>query len=224
THVGAASFSYKAVMDGIRAGRVWVDHGGLISGPDSSASRPVAARAPLGGALRRPPRRPGRPGRPHQPRPTAPTGPKGSSPSLGPRRRHPGRCHSTGLRTRTPSPTPTTKVVGSLRGGQVHQRRPALARTPSARLELGDLGYIRLRGTDGNRHRRPGVGGAAVDPVGPAMDALGGRRRPVEGISFWFYSPTRCGSSPHEHVLTVRRPPRPRGGRRHDDPPARPTT
>jgi len=28
THVGAESFSYASVMDAIRAGRVWVDHGG----------------------------------------------------------------------------------------------------------------------------------------------------------------------------------------------------
>ena len=37
THVGASSFSYRAVMDGLRAGRVWVDHGGLISGLDARA-------------------------------------------------------------------------------------------------------------------------------------------------------------------------------------------
>jgi hypothetical protein len=34
THVGSADFSYASVMDGLRAGRVWVDHGGLISGLD----------------------------------------------------------------------------------------------------------------------------------------------------------------------------------------------
>lgn len=34
THVGATSFSYAAVMNGIREGRIWVDHGGLISGLD----------------------------------------------------------------------------------------------------------------------------------------------------------------------------------------------
>ncbi|MGR6917274.1 hypothetical protein ACU635_23820 [[Actinomadura] parvosata] len=32
THAGAEDFSYRAVMDALRAGRVWVDHGGLISG------------------------------------------------------------------------------------------------------------------------------------------------------------------------------------------------
>src|SRR5262249_27724217 len=30
THVGATDFSYAAVMDGLRAGRVWVTHGGLV--------------------------------------------------------------------------------------------------------------------------------------------------------------------------------------------------
>ena len=34
THVGSCNFSYASVMDGLRAGRVWVDHGGLISGLD----------------------------------------------------------------------------------------------------------------------------------------------------------------------------------------------
>src|SRR5262249_30560497 len=34
THVGASDFSYAAVMAGLRAGHVWVDHGGLISGID----------------------------------------------------------------------------------------------------------------------------------------------------------------------------------------------
>lgn len=53
THVGATAFAYGAVMDGIRAGRIWVDHGGLISGLDVQA-RVAGARhrgTPLGGVL-----------------------------------------------------------------------------------------------------------------------------------------------------------------------------
>jgi hypothetical protein len=34
THVGAARFSYAAVMEGLRAGRVWVDHGRLLDALD----------------------------------------------------------------------------------------------------------------------------------------------------------------------------------------------
>ncbi len=52
THVGSDGFSYGAVMDGIRAGRIWVDHGQLISGLDVRALR----RRPLGHPRRRPAR------------------------------------------------------------------------------------------------------------------------------------------------------------------------
>jgi hypothetical protein len=56
THVGAASHSYRGVMDGIRSGRVWVDHGGLLSGVDVrvrvAGDRRRDAGTPLGGVLR----------------------------------------------------------------------------------------------------------------------------------------------------------------------------
>ena len=50
THVGADGFSYAAVMDGIRAGRIWVDHGQLISGLDVRLSG-GGRWSTLGGAL-----------------------------------------------------------------------------------------------------------------------------------------------------------------------------
>ena len=34
THVGAAKRSYLSVMEGLRASRVWVDHGALLKGID----------------------------------------------------------------------------------------------------------------------------------------------------------------------------------------------
>ena len=34
THIGATDYAYAAVMDGLRAGRVWVDHGGLLDSLD----------------------------------------------------------------------------------------------------------------------------------------------------------------------------------------------
>jgi hypothetical protein len=54
THVGTTAFSYAAVMDGIRAGRIWVDHGGLIAGLDVRAriAGTRGGRTPLGGVLR----------------------------------------------------------------------------------------------------------------------------------------------------------------------------
>jgi hypothetical protein len=50
THVGAVAPSYAAVMDGIRAGRMWVDHGGLLDGLDVRL-RAGGQEVPLGGVL-----------------------------------------------------------------------------------------------------------------------------------------------------------------------------
>ena len=44
--------------------------------------------------------------------------------------------------------------------------------------------YLRLRGTDGNRSA-VGLGGAGVDPVGPAMDVLGAAD---PWTDLWFYT------------------------------------
>ncbi len=46
THVGADGFSYAAVMDGIRAGRIWVDHGAAAQRPRRARSRAAADGAP----------------------------------------------------------------------------------------------------------------------------------------------------------------------------------
>ncbi|MGO1057461.1 PHP domain-containing protein [Crossiella sp. CA198] len=57
THVGATDFSYGAVMNGIRAGRVWVDHGALIAGLDiqlRTTGHGLQHQATLGGTLTAP--------------------------------------------------------------------------------------------------------------------------------------------------------------------------
>jgi hypothetical protein len=51
THVGSSGFDYRRVMAGLRAGRVWVSHGDLISGldlraPPSAAGCGCATRTP----------------------------------------------------------------------------------------------------------------------------------------------------------------------------------
>jgi hypothetical protein len=55
TNVGTSSFSYKAVMDGLRAGRVWGDHGRLTKGLDArvrvAGDRRGDSGTPLGGAV-----------------------------------------------------------------------------------------------------------------------------------------------------------------------------
>ncbi|MFB7337894.1 PHP domain-containing protein [Streptomyces adustus] len=176
THVGAASFSYKAVMDGIRAGRVWVDHGGLISGLNAqlrSGNRAVT----LGGAL---------------------TVRRGSQVDLvveislanGPNWAQfvPKLARVDVVQGDVTGPvadkdtfvTPATKVVKSF---EVNKSTGAVRLTYS----LGRVDkpvYVRLRGTDGNRSA-VGLRGAAVDPAGPAMDVIGDAD-PWKDL--WFYS------------------------------------
>ncbi|MGW2821909.1 PHP domain-containing protein [Streptomyces sp. NPDC001443] len=176
THVGAASFSYKAVMDGIRAGRVWVDHGGLISGLNAqlrSGNRAVT----LGGAL---------------------TVRRGSQVDLvveislanGPNWAQfvPKLARVDVVQGDVTGPvadkdtfvTPATKVVRSF---EVNKSTGAVRLTYS----LGRVDkpvYVRLRGTDGNRSA-VGLRGAAVDPAGPAMDVIGDAD-PWKDL--WFYS------------------------------------
>ncbi|MFE9609625.1 histidinol-phosphatase [Streptomyces sp. NPDC006012] len=176
THVGASSFSYQAVMDGIRAGRVWVDHGGLISGLDArlrSGSRSVT----LGDSL-------------YVRRGSQVDlvieislagGPNWSQfvPELA--RVDVIQGDVTGrVADKDAFTTPNTKVVKSF---EVNRS------TGSVRLaySLGRVDkpvYVRLRGTDGNRSA-VGLNGAAVDPAGPAMDVLGDAD-PWKDL--WFYS------------------------------------
>ncbi|MEV5709658.1 PHP domain-containing protein [Actinoallomurus sp. NPDC052274] len=179
THVGATSFSYAAVMQALREGRVWVDHGGLISGLDvrvrvaGSGQRGV----PLGGVLHI---RDGSrveltvtvdlAGRPNWAQfvPTLArvdviqgdvTGPASDKDTF---------------------VAPNTKVVKSYEVGK---------NTGSVTFvhSLGAVDkpvYLRLRGTDGNRGA-VGLRGAAVDPHGPAIDALGDAD-PWKDL--WFYT------------------------------------
>ncbi|MGI5453007.1 PHP domain-containing protein [Streptomyces sp. CA-249302] len=176
THVGAASFSYQSVMDGIRAGRVWVDHGGLISGLDARL-RGGGRAVTLGGVL-------------HVRRGSQvdlvvevslANGPNWAQfvPALA--RVDVVQGDVTGpVADKDSFATPNTKVVKSFEVNKA---------TGSVRLtySLGRLDkpvYVRLRGTDGNRGA-VGINGAAVDPAGPAMDVLGDAD-PWKDL--WFYS------------------------------------
>ncbi|MFG3288612.1 PHP domain-containing protein [Streptomyces sp. NPDC048179] len=176
THVGSASFSYKAVMDGIRAGRVWVDHGGLISGLNAqlrSGSRAVT----LGDVL-------------HVKKGSQvdlvieislANGPNWAQfvPSLA--RVDVIQGDVTGaVADKDTFATPATKVVKSF---DVNKSTGSVRLTYS----LGRLDkpvYVRLRGTDGNRSA-VGINGAAVDPAGPAIDVLADAD-PWKDL--WFYS------------------------------------
>ncbi|MFG1996059.1 twin-arginine translocation signal domain-containing protein [Actinoplanes sp. NPDC048988] len=181
TNVGATSFGYKAVMDGLRAGRVWVDHGRLIKGLDArvrtSGDRRPFTGTPLGGV--------------HQVR-------RGTSTELtleidlqdvpnwaqfvpvlkrvdvivgtitGP------------VKDRDTFQAPDTKVVKSF---EIN----AGAKKASLTFSLGRLDkpfYVRVRGTDGKR-TQPGLLGATVDPFGPKLD-VSGDADPWGDL--WFYT------------------------------------
>ncbi|MFG3496411.1 PHP domain-containing protein [Streptomyces sp. NPDC047928] len=176
THVGADGFSYRAVMDGIRAGRVWVDHGQLISGLDV---RLVGGGrwAPLGGAL-------------HVKRGTRVTlsvdiALAGAANWAGfvPRLARvdviqgdvTGEAHDRDTFT-----APTARVARSYEVG----RASGSVRLTYALGQVDRPMYVRLRGTDGNRSAT-GLMGAAVDPAGPAIDVVGDAD-PWRDL--WFYS------------------------------------
>jgi hypothetical protein len=179
THVGSTDFSYRAVMDGIRAGRVWVDHGRLISGLDvrlRTAGNWLTS-ATLGGSL-------------HARRGTPvelvisidlANGPNWAQfvPVLS--RVDVIQGDVTGPATdRDTLTAPRTKVVKSF---EVNKSTGTVTLTYS----LGRLDrpvYVRLRGTDGNRVA-PGYLGAAVDPAGPAIDVVGDAD-PWKDL--WFYT------------------------------------
>lgn len=176
THVGAASFSYQSVMDGIRAGRVWVDHGGLISGLNAQL-RSGGKAVTLGDVL-------------HVRRGSQVDLVVEISLANGPNWAQfvpklarvdviqgdvTGRVSDKDVFT-----TPDTKVVKSF---EVDKSTGSVRLTYS----LGRVDkpvYVRLRGTDGNR-TAVGLRGASVDPAGPAMDVVGDAD-PWKDL--WFYS------------------------------------
>jgi hypothetical protein len=176
THVGAESFSYKAVMDGIRAGRVWVDHGGLISGLDARLSG-GGNWATLGGTLSV-----------KRGREVTLTldialanGPNWAQfvPTLA--RVDVIQGDVTGaVSDRDTMTTPGTKVVKSFEVG----RSTGTVRLTYSLGKVDRPVYVRLRGTDGNRSA-VGLNGAAVDPAGPAIDVVGDAD-PWKDL--WFYS------------------------------------
>ncbi|MFJ2238192.1 PHP domain-containing protein [Streptomyces sp. NPDC087859] len=176
THVGADGFSYAAVMDGIRGGRVWVDHGQLLSGLDARVSG-GGRWATLGGAL-------------HVKKGTNVTltvdvvladGPNwaGYVPKLA--RVDVIQGGVTGpVADKDTFTAPTAKVVRSY---EVDESSGVVRLTH----QLGRVDrplYVRLRGSDGNR-TAVGAMGAAVDPAGPAIDVVGDAD---PWLDLWFYS------------------------------------
>ncbi|RKN45784.1 PHP domain-containing protein [Streptomyces hoynatensis] len=176
THVGARNFSYAAVMEGIRAGRIWVDHGGLISGLDARL-RGGGRSVTLGGSL-------------HVRRGTRvelsieialANGPNWAQfvPELARVDVIQGAVTGT-QRDKDTFRARQAKVVTSF---DVNRSTGTVTLTYSLGRVDQPL-YVRLRGTDGNRSQ-PGLYGADVDPAGPALDVLGDAD-PWQDL--WFYS------------------------------------
>ncbi|MFF8972876.1 PHP domain-containing protein [Streptomyces sp. NPDC014995] len=176
THVGADGFSYAAVMDGIRAGRIWVDHGQLLDGLDVRVTG-GGRWATLGGAL-------------HVKKGTAVTLTADIALAGGPNQAGfvPGLARVDVIQGDVTGPVadpdtftaPTARVVTSY---DVNKS----AGTVRLTHHLGRVDrplYVRLRGTDGNRSA-VGAMGAAVDPAGPAIDVVGDAD---PWLDLWFYS------------------------------------
>lgn len=179
THIGATDYAYAAVMDGLRAGRVWVDHGGLLDSLD------VQVRS-------RKDRRPGyslgdtvdlKRGTPLELvlKVSTATLPNwaGFVPQLA--KIDVIRGSVTGPASdRDSFHTPDTKVVTTF---DVSGRDGVFELT----FDLGvadEPFYVRVRGSDGKR-TQPGLYGAAIDPAGPAVDVFGDAD-PWNDL--WFYT------------------------------------
>jgi hypothetical protein len=169
THVGSSSFAYRAVMDGLRAGRVWIDHGGLIAGLDARVrtrgDRRHFSGTPLGGVHRV------RRGTPVELTVDIDLATLPNWAQFVPQLKRVDVIvgQVTGpVADKDTFTAPTTKVVKSF------EVTPGAA-TFSFTHAFGRLDkpfYVRLRGTDGKR-TQPGLMGAATDPYGPALDVKG---------------------------------------------------
>ncbi|WP_193613338.1 PHP domain-containing protein [Nocardioides lijunqiniae] len=182
THVGAASRGYVDVMRGMRDGRMWVDHGGLVKSVDvtvRSSGRGGTRSETLGGTLQA--RRGSR--LELVVRITAQDVPNWAQflPQLNRVDVVRGAVDPlSAAKDRDRFTAPDTKVV---------RQWDTSGRTGTYELRY-DLGvaeepfYVRLRGTDGNR-QQPGFLGTAVDPQGPAIDVVGSAD---PWLDLWFYT------------------------------------
>ncbi|MGW5654919.1 histidinol-phosphatase [Streptomyces humi] len=179
THVGVTRYGYRAVMAGLRAGRVWVDHGHLLDGLEVrlKRDRDHGDGVTLGGRLRV------RKGERITLNVTVTTASRVNAQGILPQLAHVDVIRGAvrgPVADRDSWQAPDTKVVQtkdvSGRKGTYTLRVPITAGDESF--------YVRLRGSDG---KRGGTGylGASVDPYGPIP------HEPGNGDPWadtWFYS------------------------------------
>ncbi|MEJ2857917.1 MULTISPECIES: PHP domain-containing protein [unclassified Saccharothrix] len=176
TWVGVTRREYREVMQAMRAGRMWVCLGDLVSGLDVRLRPRGSHGVPMGGTARV------RRGQVVEvvvkidlaERPNY----AGLLPKLARVDLIVGRITGPAA-DRSTLHAPDTKVV---RSWEVQQRGGTVELVH--RITVDGPFYVRVRGTDGKRSA-PGYHGAAVDPAGPAMDVLG-QADPWEDL--WFYS------------------------------------
>lgn len=176
THVGSRDFSYAGVMSGLRAGRVWVDHGRLLSALDVRL-RAGGDEVPLGGVL---------------------TARRGTPVTLE-IRILPARLPN--WSQEVPKLAKVDVIRGAVTGPapdrdtfSAPQTRVVRSWDVSGQTEVVSLSYslgrqddgfyVRLRGSDGKR-LAAGANGPSVDPAGPAMDVVGDAD-PWQDL--WFYT------------------------------------
>ncbi|MDR7278587.1 PHP domain-containing protein [Catenuloplanes atrovinosus] len=181
THVGAAGGDYRHLMDGLRAGRVWVDHGGLIKSLDVRArvqgDRNRKGGTPLGGVLKV------RKGTPVEVTIDVELADKPNWAQLLPVLARVDLIMGavTGAAAnRDVFTAPQTKVVKSF---EVAKGKKTVSFTYSFGRVSSPF-YFRVRGTDGN-FTQTGIYGAAVDPVGPKLDVVGDAD---PWLDLWFYA------------------------------------
>ncbi|MFJ3902915.1 PHP domain-containing protein [Streptomyces sp. NPDC090025] len=180
THVGVTRYGYRDVMAGMRAGRVWVDHGQLVDGVEVRVARTHdhdGRGRTLGGRLRV------RRGEHVTLTVTVDTASRPNQHGELPRLAHLDviRGAVTGpAADRDSWRAPDTRVVHT---ADVSGRTGRFTlRIPLGRME--ESCYVRLRGSDGRRNG-PGPLGAAVDPHGPI------RHEPGDGdpwVDTWLYT------------------------------------
>ncbi len=181
THVGVTRYGYRAVMAGMRAGRVWLDHGHLLDGLEVRLTRDRdrgrGRGVTLGGRLRVR---------------------KGEKLTLNVTVTTASRPNPQGI---VPEPAQVDVIRGTVRGPvadrdtwkapdtRVVRTQDVSGRTGTYTLRIPltageESFYVRLRGSDGKRNGT-GYLGASVDPHGPVPHA------PGDGDPWadtWFYS------------------------------------
>jgi hypothetical protein len=169
THVGVTRHGYRQVMSGLRAGRVWVDHGQLVDGIDVRLYRDGDRRrgrgATLGGRL---------------------SVRKGEKLTLAVTVTSASRPNNNGV---LPELAHLDVIRGAVRGPvrdaddwgapdtRVVHTTDTTGRTGTYTLHIPvgraeESFYLRLRGSDGRRNG-PGLLGAAIDPHGPTAHRPG---------------------------------------------------